>query len=59
MGEGKRSLMIVLSYLISGFAIGLGLLLFTIGEDDDWPLIVALWLAAIVLLIANYRRRER
>jgi hypothetical protein len=49
----------VLSYLASGFALGLGLLLFTIGESSDWPLIVILWLAAIVLMIANYRRGRR
>ena len=49
----------VLSYLASGFAFGLGLLLFTIGEGDDLPLIAVLWLAALVLLIANYRRGMR
>ena len=49
----------VLSYLASGVAMGLGLLLFTIGAPGEWPLIAALWLSAIVLLIANYRRGRR
>jgi lipopolysaccharide export LptBFGC system permease protein LptF len=57
--DTRRPLAMILSYLASGFAFGLGLLLFTIGGSGSWPLIVALWLAAIVLMIANYRRGRR
>jgi hypothetical protein len=49
----------ILSYLASGFAFGLGLLLFTIGSREEWSLIIVLWLAAVVLMFANYRRGYR
>jgi hypothetical protein len=58
-GETRRSMAMILSYLASGFAFGLGLLLFTIGSREEWSLIIVLWLAAVVLMFANYRRGYR
>ena len=55
----KNSLLIVLLYLLTGVAFGHGLVTLIIGGRSEWSLVFITWLAAVVLLIANYRRLTR
>ncbi len=52
----RNSLIMVLLYLMTGLAFGLGLVLLLVGERTELPLAIAAWLAGAVLVRANYRR---
>lgn len=54
----RNSLIMVLLYLMIGLAIGQGLVVLLVGEPGELPLVIAAWLAAAVLLKANYRRSK-
>ncbi len=52
----RNSLIMVLLYLMTGLAFGLGLVLLLVGERTELPLAIAAWLAGAVLVRVNYRR---
>ena len=58
MKARNNSLIMVLLYLMIGLAFGQGLVVLLVGETAELPLVAAAWLAAVVLLIANYRRSK-
>jgi len=51
----KRSLMMVLLYLIAGLGLGHGLVLLLVVGPAGTPLALAAWLVAALLLVGNYR----
>lgn len=55
----KRSLMIVISYLIAGLGLGHGLVLLLVAGSSGMPLALAAWLIAALLLAGNYRQLSR
>ena len=54
----KNSIVMVLLYLAVGVAFGHGLSVLISGDEADIPLVIAMWIAAALLLIANYRRSK-
>ncbi len=58
MNTRTNSAIMVLLYLMIGLAFGQGLVVLLVGETADLPLVVAAWLAGVVLLVANYRRSK-
>lgn len=59
MKEWMNSVVMVVLYMVAGLAFGHGLMVLIAGGSAELPLVIASWVAAVLLLIANYRRSRR